>query len=86
MIDSGFFNPSESYDRTLIAEHIADTTDATIIDAGCGEGSHLSTILSKLNRNVTGVGIDLAKEGILAAAKDHPGNIWSCCRPCQLPV
>ena len=77
VIDSGFFEPSLNLMTALIAEHIADTTDATIIDAGCGEGSHLSAIRTKLNRHITGVGIDLAKEGILAAAKDHPGNIWS---------
>ncbi|WP_172370624.1 putative RNA methyltransferase [Sporosarcina jiandibaonis] len=77
IIDSGFFNPVLDSSTNLISKQLEDKLEAVIIDAGCGEGSHLSTILSKLRKNVTGVGIDLSKEGILAAAKDHPGNIWA---------
>ena len=45
------------------------------LDTGCGEGSHLARIIA--NRpEATGVGIDIAKEGIIAAAKFHTGCIW----------
>ena len=77
IIDSGFFNPLLDYVTEIIAPQLKDEIAPTIVDAGCGEGSHLSTILSNLTENVTGVGIDLSKEGIIAAAKDHPGNIWA---------
>ena len=77
VIDSGFFNQVLEYITNLLSEQLVGNPSATILDAGCGEGSHLSTILQKLQKNVTGVGIDLSKEGILAAAKDHPGNIWA---------
>lgn len=77
IIDSGFFNPLLDYLAALISKPLQQAATPAIIDAGCGEGSHLSNLLSHLPDNVAGVGIDLAKEGIVAAAKDHPGNIWS---------
>lgn len=77
IIASGFFNPLLNYVTEVISDELKDQVATTIVDAGCGEGSHLSTILSNLSENVTGVGIDLSKEGIIAAAKDHPGSIWA---------
>ena len=77
VIDSGFFNPLLDYVTELISVQVRGEVDPVIVDAGCGEGSHLSAILSNLKEDVTGVGIDLSKEGIIAAAKDHPGNVWA---------
>lgn len=48
-----------------------------ILDTGCGEGSHLTRILAAADEDVFGVGIDIAKEGILAAAKFNSGSIWT---------
>lgn len=72
IIESGFFTPLLQYMTELLV--IGKAT--TILDAGCGEGSHVAEILSHLPENVLGVGIDLAKEGIAAAAKEHPGHVW----------
>lgn len=77
VIDSGFFNLLLDYITELISEQIKNQADSVIVDAGCGEGSHLSSILSNLKENITGVGIDLSKEGIIAASKDHPGHLWA---------
>lgn len=76
VIDSGFFNPLLETITNTIQSHVTNGESSTIIDAGCGEGSHLTSILSQLGDSFTGVGIDLAKEGVLAAAKEHPGAIW----------
>lgn len=46
-----------------------------ILDTGCGEGSHLSRICRQVE-GVTGVGIDIAKEGIISAAKYYGEHIW----------
>lgn len=46
-----------------------------ILDTGCGEGSHLVRICEQLSSSV-GVGIDLSKEGIIAAAKHYANKIW----------
>ena len=64
------------YDRVQqkIAEVIG-ITGAKILDTGCGEGSHLARICTRLE-GATGVGIDISKEAIIAAAKFNPGQIW----------
>ena len=64
VIDSGFFNPLLDYMTTIISSELGNQQQSVILDAGCGEGSHLYKILSQLAGNVAGVGIDLAKEGI----------------------
>ena len=46
-----------------------------VLDTGCGEGSHLVRILQQ-RPDCTGVGIDIAKEAIVAAAKFVAGPIW----------
>lgn len=46
-----------------------------VLDTGCGEGSHLVRMLAT-REDVTGVGIDIAKEAIVAAAKFATGPVW----------
>lgn len=77
IIESGFFTPLLDRVTALISEPLQQAALPSMMDAGCGEGSHLSNLLSRLPDNVAGVGIDLAKEGVVAAAKDHPGSIWA---------
>lgn len=53
------------------------TKEITILDAGCGEGSHLEQIMKKSDlNNMLGIGIDIAKEGVLRAAKHYHHAIW----------
>lgn len=62
----------------VVAEYM-DTHDFStmILDAGCGEGSHLQSILDKsAGREITGVGLDISKEGIVMAAKKYKEPIW----------
>lgn len=48
-----------------------------ILDAGCGEGSHLQKILTECRHTrVTGVGLDISKDGIAMAAKNYKESIW----------
>ncbi|MHA6259914.1 methyltransferase domain-containing protein [Sporosarcina sp. CAU 1771] len=72
IIESGFFNPLLQY----MTEVVTVSKAKSILDAGCGEGSHLAEVLSQLPAEVHGVGIDLAKEGVATAAKTHPGISW----------
>lgn len=57
----------------------------TIADLGCGEGSHLQKIGKRFDENVTAVGLDISKEGILLAAKSYEKPIWLVGDLAQLP-
>ncbi|MEK5233704.1 putative RNA methyltransferase [Lysinibacillus sp. FSL K6-0232] len=69
VIDSGIYDAIEA----KIAELLASAN--TILDTGCGEGSHLARIMAEKSTGI-GVGIDIAKEGIVAAARHYPKQIW----------
>lgn len=71
IIDSGLYN--ELHNK--LVEIIGDTVH-TILDTGCGEGSHLVRICDSLQQNVVAAGIDIAKEGIITAAKYYEEKIW----------
>src|SRR5699024_1896748 len=55
----------------------------------CGEGSHLSSICDTVSLDlevpVTGVGIDISKEGILAAAKNYSNKVWLVADLAKMP-
>lgn len=68
VIDSGIYDVVED----KIGELIANAE--TVLDTGCGEGSHLARIMVK--KHGIGIGIDIAKEGILAASRHYPGQMW----------
>lgn len=61
-----------------------------ILDAGCGEGSHLAALVTGLQATVggevLGVGIDIAKEGISLAARQYPGLIWCVANLAHSPL
>lgn len=59
-----------------------------ILDAGCGEGSHLIQIrnkLSEVQQSTIGIGIDIAKEGIIEATKNNEENVWFVADLANLP-
>lgn len=76
MMTSGFFQPVLEKLVELIDSCMVGIEFPQILDAGCGEGSHLAYLTSHIKHKIAGVGIDLAKEGILAASKDYPGHSW----------
>ncbi|KPU45279.1 23S rRNA (guanine(745)-N(1))-methyltransferase [Oxobacter pfennigii] len=80
---SGFFKPITDCITDIIKEGInkTDNNSIKILDAGCGEGSHLAQIIENLNgksdAEYFGVGVDISKEGIKMAAKNHSqNNVW----------
>ncbi|MBI0441364.1 methyltransferase domain-containing protein [Bacillus amyloliquefaciens] len=72
-----FFGPVQKEIAAIISRiQSPQTKTAAILDAGCGEGTHLAAVCKWLQPafSVTGMGIDLSKEGVLHAAKafgDH---------------
>lgn len=47
-----------------------------VLDTGCGEGTHLYKIQQQFDGELIASGIDIAKEGIQAAAKNYSSAIW----------
>ena len=71
IINSGLYNLLQQ----TIAKHIGNEVN-TILDTGCGEGSHLERISNLLTQDIVAIGIDISKEGIQAAAKFYEQKIW----------
>ncbi|MHA6252823.1 putative RNA methyltransferase [Oceanobacillus sp. CAU 1775] len=60
---------------------------ALVLDAGSGEGSHLNRILQKNgSERLTGIGIDISKEGIRMAASKYKDAIWFVGDLANIPV
>ncbi|MCM3636043.1 methyltransferase domain-containing protein [Paenibacillus camelliae] len=79
----GFFEPLLDRICVMMASEQLLTDSQSpikILDAGCGEGSHLTYTLQKLiekaDREVFGVGIDIAKEGITIASRGVSDTVW----------
>ena len=79
--ENGFFKPLSQAIAETINMYAFKKEKVSLIDMGCGEGSHLSilsdTIRSDYNKLVTGAGIDFSKEGIIPAAKNYTNMIWA---------
>lgn len=87
--ESGWFKPLD----VTISERIVDcgkpkTDYIRVLDAGCGEGSHLSEI-RRLTQDSTmkllGAAIDISKEGVCIASREYPDNIWCVGDVANLP-
>lgn len=88
---SGFFDPMiQEVSSLMLKEAPGDSLqECIILDAGCGEGSHLAGTLANL-RNETGitfegVGIDISKEGIRIASRDYIYAIWCVADLSKMP-
>lgn len=79
----GFFGPLiEAIVELIAGKEPADagTHRRMVLDAGCGEGSHLDQIIGELDARArheyVGVGMDISKEGIQIASRQYPNRIW----------
>ncbi|MCM3093637.1 MULTISPECIES: putative RNA methyltransferase [unclassified Cytobacillus] len=62
---------------SAVIDSFSANFDALLLDAGCGEGSHLEKVLgNSRNGTVTGIGLDISKAGIAQAAKRYKNSIW----------
>ncbi|MGP4082922.1 putative RNA methyltransferase [Pseudalkalibacillus sp. R45] len=80
--EGSFYKPLSHAIAKIINEHKGKTKETiSILDTGCGEGSHLSNICDIVSsdsfKSVVGVGIDISKEGIMVASKSYSNKIWA---------
>lgn len=77
---SGLFNPLHAAVSEIIMSQLPSDEPLSILDAGCGEGSHLNNIQIEINKKILNpllaVGIDISKEGISFAAAEYSNVIW----------
>jgi len=89
--EMGFFNPLTQSIVLLAGKNISKIKSQSIriLDAGCGEGFHLSEIIGGLinttGLNIQGVGIDISKEGVQIASKNHKDIIWCVANLAKIP-
>jgi len=91
----GFFDPLLEKINSLVLENISNfqSLPIKILDIGCGEGSHLARILASLENlgkltaeNITGIGIDISKEGIQIASKSYHHIVWCVADLARIPI
>ncbi|WP_246014148.1 putative RNA methyltransferase [Paenibacillus rhizophilus] len=76
--ESGLYAPLHERLARMIKEHTRSSEiPSTVADLGCGEGSHLRRILEACCcPEMTGIGLDLSKEGIVLASKRYAESVW----------
>ncbi len=77
VFEAGFFNP-----LLIKISEIMKEASGVLVDAGSGEGFALDFICKKINR--TGVGLDLAKEGINLATRFN--QLWFISDIASIPL
>lgn len=85
VMNSGFFVPVLENLIARLDSQLAEVDCPVLLDAGCGEGTHLQAVHSRIQPGSVGIGIDLAKEGIAAASKAYPGIMWSVADLAAMP-
>jgi 23S rRNA (guanine745-N1)-methyltransferase len=86
IMEKGFFLPLAQQISEIAAEEMdfyaANNADKQIrvLDAGCGEGTFLvqtaNCFAERTAANITGIGMDISKDGIQIAAKKYKGFLW----------
>lgn len=78
---SGFFDPLLSkLSEAILSRQTHTREPIRILDAGCGEGSHLAHIQhmigDRTSSDVIGVGIDVSKDAIALATSETSRSLW----------
>lgn len=83
VMEAGYYRAlDEALIQTL--ESLDLPKDPVIIDVGCGEGSHLKAVASRLGG--TCIGIDIAKDAIRCAARGGGAECWLVADLANMPV
>lgn len=75
IMESNLYSPLHEKLSEVIWKHSKESL--MVLDAGCGEGSHLKRIFDTYeNEALTGIGLDISKEGVRMAASKYGEMIW----------
>lgn len=87
LFDKGYYSPLADKAAQILAEELP--TEATLLDAGCGEGTYTERILSSVqacSKNVDIIGIDISKDAVAYAAKRSRAFRLAVASSSALPV
>lgn len=80
VIEAGTYQPLHECIAAWVTQEQQGNKLVKILDMGSGEGSHLAhikqTAASLFDGEIAAIGMDIAKEGVLAAAKQYKEMIW----------
>ncbi|MBN2794120.1 MAG: methyltransferase domain-containing protein [Clostridia bacterium] len=71
---AGFFNPMLEALERILKQCV--TKESVILDAGCGEGSHLTQLFHRLGSKGLYIGSDISKDSIQIATRDTAELLW----------
>lgn len=87
--EAGFYSPLIDELGKIMDEYKKSMNykKMSVLDAGCGEGSHIYSIFQtfKENQNNTYVGVDISKDSINIAARNNADIIWCVGDLARLP-
>ena len=85
---AGFFDSLLDAVASMLAVHKGGDT-VRLLDAGCGEGSHLMAVRNQLAAqgiDISAIGVDISKDAIRIAAREHMGALWMVADLACLPM
>ncbi|MDR0418902.1 MAG: methyltransferase domain-containing protein [Prevotellaceae bacterium] len=84
----GFFSCLEKQVGSLIGLKTGENKKVVVLDAGCGDGTLFSRIIKSYQKKdeITGIGFDLSKEGILLASKNSKKACWLVADISNIPL
>lgn len=87
--EAGFYDPLIDKLAQIISKYQNSINKevANIIDAGCGEGSHIYSIYEKIKSGLENnfIGVDISKDSINIAASNNADIIWCVADLARLP-
>lgn len=88
IIESDLYRVLHEQISEVMKENVVELNKhAIILDADSGEGSHLHRILEGIKTSgLTGMGLDISKEGIRLAASNYKNTIWLVGDLANIPI
>jgi 23S rRNA (guanine745-N1)-methyltransferase len=91
-LEQGFYQPLADSISNIFNQHLAtlaDQTEVSFFDAGCGEGYYMSQVSQSCKQadiQIEFSGLDISKFAVQKAAKKHPENHFAVASTFQLPL
>jgi 23S rRNA (guanine745-N1)-methyltransferase len=91
-LEQGFYQPLADSISNIFNQHLAtlaDQTEVSFFDAGCGEGYYMSQVSQSCKQadiQIEFSGLDISKFAVQKAAKKHPKNHFAVASTFQLPL